>query len=769
MPESDVEAQDRVKAVFGICPCLWQIKVVRAILSGKDVVTIAPTGSGKSLTYWMSLIFVKKGIIIMVAPLKQLASQFEKYLIPKGFPAIAVTKKNTSDQVFQDIINCKYRVVLFSPETLVHNAHFEEILQHRTFMRRIINLVFDEAHCIKEWGCSFRDAYTQVGTFRRLMCRHIPINLGSATMSPSLTQELRNHMALGADVTIIRLDTDRKNIFLRVTRMQHPANSYLDLTAYISSHLPSEGPHMKFLIFFNSRAEAEDAAEVLRTLLGKQFQHRVKWVHAGMTEDFREDEIHALEVGDVDGECCTDVVGMGIDIRDLYLIIQYRAPKSLSTWWQRAGRAVRDLELNGTAVMLVEKEYFDEEKKRLAEEAVKKREAEAKEKEKVEAARLLAVTDAQAGESVPSEAVNANRKRPMQKKTSRRKSKKKKEDIPKAPVAAETDAFGYEIKVERAMDDFINAENRPAKCRRRVGQIHFGNINLEPISGPCCARCDPRPVVHCCDLCEPDYWPNPPIPALLKVPTKKRMANPKPYTRGPKEKALRDELDAKRKAWAREKLPEGSLLGPHAVMATSILERIVDLAHYSKLKSLPDFGVQVPWAYTDEYGPTIISIIQRHAFPPLKKTPASRPAPLPAASPFTTTPMGNRRALVLQPENVPSEETLSTPSRPSTSTSTLDPSQSVPAKRKNKPSTCSRCRQIGHRSMCSDFSFIMPNSLSFRNQYEMSSIWRGKCTVTQYASNRYIERRVNEARIICTGTLFCSHISAINLTSCSIM
>jgi hypothetical protein len=61
MPESNEEVQEQVHAVFGYRPCLWQICVVCAILNGEDVITIAPTGSRKSLTYWMPLLFIKFG------------------------------------------------------------------------------------------------------------------------------------------------------------------------------------------------------------------------------------------------------------------------------------------------------------------------------------------------------------------------------------------------------------------------------------------------------------------------------------------------------------------------------------------------------------------------------------------------------------------------------------------------------------------------------------------------------------------------------------
>ena len=66
MPESDKDVQIQVEQVCGFCPCLWQIHVVRAILDGNDVITIAPTGSGKSLTYWMPLLFIKYGITVVV-------------------------------------------------------------------------------------------------------------------------------------------------------------------------------------------------------------------------------------------------------------------------------------------------------------------------------------------------------------------------------------------------------------------------------------------------------------------------------------------------------------------------------------------------------------------------------------------------------------------------------------------------------------------------------------------------------------------------------
>ena len=66
MPEDKEEVQNQVEAAFGVRPCLWQIHVVCAVLAGDNVITIAPTGLGKSLTYWMPLLYILLKVIMMM-------------------------------------------------------------------------------------------------------------------------------------------------------------------------------------------------------------------------------------------------------------------------------------------------------------------------------------------------------------------------------------------------------------------------------------------------------------------------------------------------------------------------------------------------------------------------------------------------------------------------------------------------------------------------------------------------------------------------------
>ena len=101
MPDDDEEVQRLVAKALGVRPCLWQIKVVRKILVLDDVTTIAATSSGKSLTYWMPLLFVKHGIVVLVTPLKFLGKQFKNVLAKNAVSAVSVTAANTTNELFE--------------------------------------------------------------------------------------------------------------------------------------------------------------------------------------------------------------------------------------------------------------------------------------------------------------------------------------------------------------------------------------------------------------------------------------------------------------------------------------------------------------------------------------------------------------------------------------------------------------------------------------------------------------------------------------------
>jgi len=264
------------------------------------------------------------------------------------------------------------------------------------------------------------------------------------------------------------MSTDQPNIFFSVRKMEHPLNSYHDLAFIIKLHMTSEDScPLKFLVFFNSRAEAQAGAEYLCEQLPPQLHDNIKWFHSGMTDEFHEDEMHALLVGDVFGHAATDAAGMvsgidlifllrklnillqGIDLPDLTLVVQYRVPKELSTFIQRAGRAAHNPNLQATAVLLAEPSYFDDEKEKAAQRA-----AERNAKKRVADGHLQPSVVKQ-----PCLSLDGSRGRGE-------------------VVEVVVPEIATESRCEPAMDKFLNADRRPEKCRRKVINNHFGNKDL---------------------------------------------------------------------------------------------------------------------------------------------------------------------------------------------------------------------------------------------------------------------------------------------------
>ncbi|PBK79409.1 P-loop containing nucleoside triphosphate hydrolase protein [Armillaria gallica] len=588
MPEKDEEVQARVQAIFRCSPCLWQIDVARRFLAGEDVITIAPTGAGKSLTYWIPLVFAEKGIVIVVLPLKQLRTQFSSSLISKGFSAISVTTKNTCNTLYSDMKNGKYHVIMFSPEIIEQDSCFDSLIKSKKFMDQLINVVFDKAHCIKEWGNTFYNSYQKLSHLRHLMARRVPYHLGTAALPPSAIEPLKKELHLDPNMTILWSNTDQPNIFFHVQQMEYPINSYHDLAFLIPKVLDPDGPlPVKFLVFFNSCKEAEEGVKFLCSWLPSKLRDKVKWVHSGMTDEFWEDSIHALKIGEDIGKCATDAVGLGIDIPDVYIIVQFHVTINMSTWMQCAGHAIHDLLLNGTAILLVESFMFNGGKAMLKDTLsidsipsthVQIQPAEHSGKENMAPA-LGPLSLNQSHKQNASDMLMSTCLPP------------KSAWINKRPTIGEnniTNIHSIPIKVERAMDDFINAENCPEKCQRKVACIYFGNMGLAP--------------AHCCNMCESEYWPICVMDAYKK-PRIPLHYNSKDYERGLVEDQLRDTWVMLQHNFFKEKIPGHLLLLPHALWPTPLLEHIINLVHYGQLATVEDVNKQLEWAYAKECGP----------------------------------------------------------------------------------------------------------------------------------------------------------------------
>ncbi|KAG2743438.1 P-loop containing nucleoside triphosphate hydrolase protein, partial [Suillus brevipes Sb2] len=356
------EIQQVTQERFGKRPCLWQMKVAKAFIQNdRDIVCIAGTSLGKTMTFWMPLL-LKPGIQIIVTPLNQLGKQNVDSLAKAGMRSISISAETATLCNFRDIENKKYLAVIVSPEQLMKpGGEFEKLLRKREFASDIIGFVFDEAHCITSWG-DFRPEYKELQRLRYILPCYVPFMMASATLTPiDLSHGKRLLRMRSENLVTIRTSIDRSNVKLCVRKIKYSLSSYQDLAFLIPDGWSNSDPiPPKFLVFFDNIQDTIAAAKTLQKRLPLDMRHKIKWYNSDMTAQYKENEVNHLISGETWGLCTTESFGMGMDVPDILLVIQWRATCNLSTLWQRWGRAARDKQLQGTAILFAEKEHFDD-------------------------------------------------------------------------------------------------------------------------------------------------------------------------------------------------------------------------------------------------------------------------------------------------------------------------------------------------------------------------------------------------------------------------
>ncbi|KAG1811372.1 P-loop containing nucleoside triphosphate hydrolase protein, partial [Suillus subaureus] len=373
------EICNRTLQVFGQRPCLWQVEVTQAVLRcDQDVVSISATGSGKTMTFWMPLLFHPQGIQIVVTPLNILGTQnvaaLEKLSI-KGLALHAETATNANFKVRLTVQ--EYRVIVTNPETLMKaNGGFDKLWKNHLFTSRIISIVWDEAHCISKWG-DFRPEYKLAGRLRYIIPSRIPYFITSMTLPAAVLDVITETMRLCKNTCIIHRSNDRPNVHLVVWEFQYPMSSYLDLAFLIPENVTLDWKPPKFLVFFDDISKLVAAAKFLRLRLPQPLRSMLKfvWFNAEMTPNFREEHTKNLKAGTVYGLCCTDSFGMGVDLSDIALVIQWHMSCDLCTLWQQFGCGAQDPSTEATAFLLVESKYFDRSRQKKADNRDKREQA----------------------------------------------------------------------------------------------------------------------------------------------------------------------------------------------------------------------------------------------------------------------------------------------------------------------------------------------------------------------------------------------------------
>lgn len=302
-----------------------QDQVVEAILQGRDVICVMPTGAGKSICYQVpALLF--DGITLVISPLISLMKDQVNSLTQNGIGAAFLNSSLSAVQyarTFENIKNGMYKIVYIAPERLLVSDFLNACRGIKIDL-----LAIDEAHCISQWGQDFRPSYLKIADFVNSLGYRPAIAAFTATATSEVKDDIEYLLKLK---TPFRITTgfDRPNLKFEVIR---PKNKLTALLELLNKRINCSG-----IIYCSTRKTVEELAKAL-----DDSGFSVTKYHAGLVDDIRKKNQEDFVYDRKNIMVATNAFGMGIDKSNVSYVIHYNMPKDIESYYQEAGRAGRD-------------------------------------------------------------------------------------------------------------------------------------------------------------------------------------------------------------------------------------------------------------------------------------------------------------------------------------------------------------------------------------------------------------------------------------------
>ncbi|KAB8290583.1 RecQ family ATP-dependent DNA helicase [Bifidobacterium avesanii] len=319
-----------------------QSGIVDALLAGRDVLGVMPTGAGKSVCYQIPAMLLP-GVTVVVSPLISLMRDQVDGLNDAGIPADFVNTTQSPDEqgmVLSQAARGEVKLLYVAPERL-------ETERFRSFAARtpISLIAVDEAHCVSQWGQDFRSSYLGIGDFIASLPSRPVVGAFTATATERVRRDIVAMLGLrNPAVTVTGFD--RENLYFDVIKMETKRKAAW-VARYVADHPDESG-----IVYCSTRKETEALAATLNEAVpalrgagagnGPDSGPVAVAYHGGMPAEARGRAQRDFVTDAVPVVVATNAFGMGIDKSNVRYVIHHNMPESIEAYYQEAGRAGRD-------------------------------------------------------------------------------------------------------------------------------------------------------------------------------------------------------------------------------------------------------------------------------------------------------------------------------------------------------------------------------------------------------------------------------------------
>jgi len=307
-----------------------QETVIDALISGRDVLGVMPTGAGKSVCFQIPALLLP-GVTIVISPLISLMKDQVAQLRLGDIPAAFINSSLTAEQyreVLRRVGIGQYKIIYVAPERL-GTADFQRFALEQDASEKPISLLaVDEAHCVSQWGQDFRPSYLKIADFISKLKNRPVVGAFTATATSDVKNDIVRLLNL-TDPVSLTTGFDRPNLFFGVEKPKNKSKRLQEMIA--------ERQGMCGVVYCATRRAVDTVCAEIRKHGGSAARY-----HAGLEDVERRLNQDNYIQSKVSIMVATNAFGMGIDKPDVRFVIHYNMPKNLENYYQEAGRAGRD-------------------------------------------------------------------------------------------------------------------------------------------------------------------------------------------------------------------------------------------------------------------------------------------------------------------------------------------------------------------------------------------------------------------------------------------